>query len=150
MHSCRVHSFYSNSSDQLNNALAERLASELSELEALLTEGDTYESNAKCYTKYEVQDGEYLSAEKEEEEVKEGALSLEENGLVEGLENSLCKLEILLTEGDTYDSKAECKAKNAVYCSEDESAEYAPKEITEFFHCDVLLEKSIFFSTSQF
>ena len=63
------------------------------------------------------------------------------NCSAEGLEGELCKLEALLTEGDTYEGNAECKTENEVYCSEDEAAEYAPKEIAEFFHCDELLEK---------
>ena len=124
---------------KLCNCSAERLEGELSELEALLTEGDTYEGNAKCDAKYEVEDAEYLTAKKEEEEVEEGALSVEYNALAEGLENKLCHLEPLLTEGDTYEGNAESKTKNEVYCSEEKSAKYAPKEVAEFFHCNELL-----------
>ena len=124
---------------QLCNCSAERLEGKLSKLEALLTEGDTYEGNAKCDAKYKVKNAEDLSTKKEEEEVENGALSVENNALAEGLENKLGHLEPLLTEGDTYDGKAECKTENEVYCSEDEAAEYAPKEVAEFFHCDELL-----------
>jgi hypothetical protein len=124
---------------KLCNCSAEGLEGELSELEALLTEGDTYKSNAKCYTKYEVEDAEYLTAKKEEEEVKHGALSVEYNSLAEGLEDELSHLEPLLTEGDTYEGNAEYKTKNEVYCSEKEAAEYAPEEVAEFFHCNELL-----------
>lgn len=126
-------------SANLCNCSAEGLEGELSELEALLTEGDTYESNAKYYAKYEVEDAEYLTAKKEEEEVEEGALSIEYNALAEGLENKLSHLEPLLTEGDTYEGNTESKAENEVYCSENEAAKYAPKEVAEFFHCNELL-----------
>ena len=124
---------------RLCNSSAEGLEGKLSKLEALLTEGDTYEGNAKCKTKYEVEDAEHLTAKKEEEEVKHRALSVENNALAEGLENKLSHLEPLLTEGDTYESYAECKTENEVYCSENEAAEYAPKEVAEFFHCNELL-----------
>ena len=108
---------------KLCNCSAEGLEGKLSKLEALLTEGDTYEGNAKCDAKYEVEDAEDLSAKKEEEEVEHRALSVEYNALAEGLENKLSHLEPLLTEGDTYDGKAESKTENEVYCSEDETAE---------------------------
>ena len=127
------------SANLLCNCSAEGLEGKLCKLEALLTEGDTYESNAKCYAKYKVEDAEDLSAKKEEEEVEEGALSVEHNALAEGLENKLCHLEPLLTEGDTYEGNAESKTKNEVYCSEDKAAKYAPKEVAEFFHCNELL-----------
>ena len=125
---------------ELSYGSAEGLEGKLSKLEALLTEGDTYEGNAESKTKYEVKDAEHLTAKKEEEEVEHRALSVEYYSLTEGLKNELSHLEVLLTEGDTYNSKAECKTENEVYCSEDEAAEYAPKEIAEFFHCDELLE----------
>ena len=124
---------------KLCNCSAEGLEGKLSKLEALLTEGDTYESNAKCYAKYKVEDAEYLATKKEEEEVEEGALSIEYNALAEGLENKLSHLEPLLTEGDTYESNAESKTENEVYCSKEEAAKYAPKEVAEFFHCNELL-----------
>ena len=135
---------------KLCNSSAERLEGKLSELEALLTEGDTYEGNAKCKTKYKVEDAEDLSAKKEEEEVKHGALSVEYYALTEGLKNELSHLEVLLTEGNTYKGNAECKTENEVYCSEDEAAEYAPKEIAKFFHCDVLLENNYFLVRHNF
>ena len=124
---------------KLYNCSTEGLEGQLSKLEALLTEGDTYEGYAKCYAKYEVEDAEYLTAKKEEEEVEEGALSIEYNALAEGLENKLSHLEPLLTEGDTYEGNTESKAENEVYCSENEAAKYAPKEVAEFFHCNELL-----------
>ena len=111
------------SSSKLCNCSAEGLEGKLSELEALLTEGDTNEGNAESYAKYKVEDAEDLSAKKEEEEVEEGALSVEYNALAEGLENKLSHLEPLLTEGDTYKSNAESKTENEVYCSENETAE---------------------------
>ena len=111
------------SSSKLCNCSAEGLEGKLSELEALLTEGDTNEGNAESYAKYKVEDAEDLSAKKEEEEVEEGALSVEYNALAEGLENKLSHLEPLLTEGDTYKSNAENKTENEVYCSENETAE---------------------------
>ena len=61
------------------------------------------------------------------------------NSSAEGLERKLGELEALLAEGDTYEGYAENKTKNEVYCSEEESAEYAPKEVAEFFHCNELL-----------
>ena len=131
--------FFISVSQLLCNCSAEGLEGELCKLEALLTEGDTYESYAKCYAKYKVEDAEDLSTKKEEEEVEEGALSVEYNALAEGLENKLCHLEPLLTEGDTYEGYAENKTKNEVYCSEEKSAKYAPKEVAEFFHCNELL-----------
>ena len=124
---------------QLCNCSAERLEGKLSKLEALLTEGDTYEGKAECKAKYEVEDAEHLTTKKEEEEVKHRALLVENNSLAEGLENKLSHLEPLLTEGDTYEGKAECKTENKVHCSEKEAAEYAPKEVAEFFHCNELL-----------
>ena len=124
---------------QLCNCSAERLEGKLSKLEALLTEGDTYEGNAESKTKYEVKNAEHLTAKKEEEEVKHRALSVEYNALAEGLENKLRHLEPLLTEGDTYEGKAECKTENEVNSSENKAAEYAPKEVAEFFHCNELL-----------
>ena len=130
---------------QLSNGSAEGLESELSELEALLAEGDTNEGNAKYYAKYEVYKSEYDTAAKVPENVENGALSYEGDVLAEGLENKLSHLKVLLREGDTYDSAAENNAEKEVYCSEDEAAEYAPKEITEFFHCSELL-KILFFS----
>ena len=129
---------------QLSNGSAEGLEGKLCELEALLAEGDTNEGNAKYYAKYEVYKSEYDTAAKVPENVENGALSYEGDVLAEGLENKLSHLEVLLSEGDTYDSAAENNAEKEVYCSEDESAEYAPKEITEFFHCDELLKIFIF------
>ena len=129
---------------KLCNCSAEGLEGKLSKLEALLTEGDTYEGNAKCDAKYKVKNAEDLSAKKEEEEVEYGALSVEYNALAEGLENKLRHLEPLLAKRNTYDGKAESKTENEVYCSEDFTAEYAPKEVAEFFHCDELL--SYFFN----
>ena len=125
----------------LCNGSAEGLEGKSCELKALLTEGDTYKGDAKSYAKYEVDGSKHDTAKESKDEVKEGTSSLEYNCLTERLKNELCKLEVLLTEGDTYDSYAKCKAKNEVYCSENEAAEYAPKEIAEFFHCDELLEK---------
>jgi hypothetical protein len=124
---------------KLCNFSAEGLEGKLSELKALLTEGDTYESNAKCYAEYKVEDAEYLTAKKEEEEVEEGALSIEDNALAEGLENKLSHLEPLLTEGNTNEGYAENKTKNEVNSSKEEAAKYAPKEVAEFFHCNELL-----------
>ena len=108
---------------KLSNDSAEGLEGKLSELEALLTEGDTNEGNAESYAKYKVEDAEDLSAKKEEEEVEEGALSVEYNALAEGLENKLSHLEPLLTEGDTYKSNADNKTEIEGYCSENETAE---------------------------
>ena len=124
---------------KLCNCSAEGLEGKLSKLEALLTEGDTYEGNAESYSKYEVEDAEDFAAKYEEEEVEEGALSVEYYSLAEGLENKLSHLEPLLTEGDTYEGKAECKTENEVNSSENKAAEYAPKEVAEFFHCNELL-----------
>ena len=136
--------FFLCNSTELSNSSAEGLESELCKLEALLTEGDTYKGNAESDAKNEVYKAEYYAAENVPKEVEEGALSVEFNALSEGLDNKLCKLEVLLTEGDTYNGNTEYKTKNEVYCSEDEAAEYAPKEIAEFFHCDELLEKYYF------
>ena len=129
---------------KLSNDSAEGLEGKLSKLEALLTEGDTYEGNAECKAKYEVDGCKHDTAKNSEDEVEKGTLSFEINGLAEGLEYKLSELEVLLTEGDTYDGNAKYKTENEVYCSEDEAAEYAPKEIAEFFHCDELLEKYYF------
>ena len=131
---------------KLSNDSTEGLEGKLSKLEALLTEGDTYESNAKCDAKYEVEDAEDLATDNEEEEVKEGALSCKYYGLAEGLEHELSHLEVLLAEGDTDESYAEYATKKEVYSSKDLAAKYTPKEIAEFFHFHELLEK-IFFST---
>ena len=124
---------------KLYNCSAEGLEGELSKLEALLTEGDTYEGNAENKAKYEIEDAEDLTAKYEEEEVENRALSIKYNALAEGLEHELSHLEVLLTEGDTYDSNTESKTENEVYCSENEAAKYAPKEVAEFFHCNELL-----------
>ena len=108
---------------KLCNCSAEGLEGKLSKLEALLTEGDTYEGNAECNTKYEVEDAEDLAGEKEEEEVEYRALSVEYYSLAEGLENKLSHLEVLLAVRDKHDSAAACKAEKEVYCSEDFTAE---------------------------
>jgi hypothetical protein len=128
----------------LSNSSAEGLESKLCKLEALLTEGDTYEGNAECNAEYEVNGCKHDAAKNSEDEVEKGTLSFEINSLAEGLEYKLSELEVLLTEGDTYNGNAKYKTENEVYCSEDEAAEYAPKEIAEFFHCDELLEKYYF------
>ena len=125
---------------KLCNSSAEGLEGKLSELEALLTEGDTYKGNAECNTKYEVKDCEYDTAEDVPKYVEEGALSIENYALAEGEKHKLSHLEVLLTEGDTDEGNAECKTKYEVNSSKDEATEYAPKEITEFFHCDELLK----------
>ena len=125
---------------KLYNCSTEGLEGKLSKLEALLTEGDTYEGNAENKAKYEIEDAEDLTAKYEEEEVENGALSIEYNALAEGLEHELSHLEVLLTEGDTYDSNTESKTENEVYCSEEEAAKYAPKEVAEFFHFNELLK----------
>ena len=125
---------------RLCNSSAEGLEGKLSKLEALLTEGDTYEGNAKSDTKNEVKKAEHLTAKKEEEEVENRALLVEHNGLAEGLENKLRHLEPLLAKRNTYESNAESDTKNEVQESEDLAAKYAPKEIAEFFHCDELLK----------
>ena len=135
---------------KLSNESTEGLECKLSELEALLTEGDTYKGNAEYDTKYEVEDAEDFATKDEEEEVKEGALSCKYNSLTEGLEYKLSHLEVLLAEGDTDEGHAECDAKNEVYCSEDKAAKYTPKEVAEFFHFHELLEKNLFLSTLQF
>ena len=127
-------------SAELYNHLAKGLECNASELKALLTEGNTDKSYAKNYAENEVYKAEYDTAENIPEEVAEGALAYEENDLTKRLENKLRKLEVLLTEGDTYESKTESKTEYEVYCSENEAAEYAPKEIAEFSHCVVLLE----------
>ena len=129
---------------ELCNSSSVGLESKLSELEALLTEGDTYEGNAECNAEYEVNGCKNDAAKNSEDEVEKGTLSSENNSLTEGLKYKLSELEVLLAEGDTYEGNAECKTENEVYCSEDEAAEYAPEEIAEFFHCDVLLEKYYF------
>ena len=131
--------FFISVSQLLCNCSAEGLEGKLCKLEALLSEGDTNKGNAENKTKYEVEDAEDLSAKKEEEEVEYGALSVEYNALAEGLENKLCHLEPLLTEGDTYESNAENNTKKEVYCSEEEAAKYAPEEVADFFHCNELL-----------
>lgn len=129
---------------KLCNGSAEGLESELCKLEALLTEGNTDKSYAKCYAEYEVYKAEYDAAKKVPKYVEEGALSVEYNALAEGLKNELSHLEVLLTEGDTDEGNAEYKTENEVHCSEDETAEYAPKEVAKFFHFSELLRKNIF------
>ena len=124
---------------KLCNGSAEGLERKLGELEALLAEGDTYEGYAKDYAEYEVENTKYYTTAKVPKYVENGALSYEGDVLAEGLKNKLSHLEVLLSEGDTYDSAAENNADKEVYCSEDEAAEYAPKEITDFFHCEELL-----------
>lgn len=135
---------------QLSNGSAEGLERELSKLEALLAEGDTNEGYAEKHAEYEVNSSYYDTTAKVPKHVENGALSYEGNGLAEGLEYKLSHLEVLLSEGDTYDSAAENYAEKEVYCSEDEAAEYTPDEIAEFFHCEELLKIFIFFVHHNF
>ena len=136
-------------SAKLSNGSTEGLEGKLAKLEALLTEGNTNKGNAKYYAEQEVEDTEYNTAENVPKYVENGALSAEYNSLTEGSKNELSHLEVLLTERNTDKSYTECYAENEVYCSEDEAAEYAPEEITEFFHCGMLL-KFLFFVHHNF
>ncbi len=129
---------------KLSNGSAEGLERELSKLEALLAEGDTNEGYAEKYAEYKVNSSNYDTTAKVPKHVENGALSYEGNGLAEGLENKLSHLEVLFSEGNTYDSAAENYAEKEVYCSKDEAAEYTPDEIAEFFHCEELLKIFIF------
>ena len=119
---------------KLSNDSAKGLEGKLSELEALLTEGNTDKSNAKNYAKNTVNKAEDHTAENVEKNIEQGTLSFVNNNLAKGLENKLSKLEVLLTEGDTYKGNAEHKADYVVQSSKKESAEYTPKEITKFLH----------------
>ena len=87
---------------QLCNCSAERLEGKLSKLEALLTEGDTYDGYAESRAKQKVEKREYDTAENVPKEVSDDVFTLRNYGLAKRLESELSKLEVLLTEGDAY------------------------------------------------
>ena len=92
---------------KLINSCAEGECAKLSELEALLSCGDTDQSDAKNYAYKEIADAESKAAEDEPDYVSDGVgTEVGVNGLAEGGKAKASKLEALLTEGNTDKSDA--------------------------------------------
>ena len=124
---------------KLVNGSTEGECTKLSELEALLAEGDTDDGDAPDNTGEEEAESNAESTKDEPDDIGDGMLTeVAIYSLAEGGKRELSHLEALLTEGNTDDGDAPDDTQEEPCKSHCNTGKDEPKNVADEFHFNVL------------